>query len=777
MIITRNWLSEWMDIGDVSTEKICDTLNSIGLEVDSVKKIRVPKNVVVGYVSKCEKHPNADKLSVCQVDVGNEVVQIVCGAKNVKAGQYVPVAKIGAILGDNFKIKKAKLRGVESHGMICSAEEIGLPKLNDGILELDESIGKLVVGKELSQYQEINDDIIDIELTANRGDCLSVFGIARDLSAALDKAIYHIENIEDEEGGLGIGRILSLNVKDKASVSLLYKIFSPKEIKNSLLIDLRLSFVDKKQNSIFDSYKVYAMHSTGVIIKLYSCDKLINKTTKKCEITIQKDKNGAEYVEILDKISYIGMDEDDDLKPSENDERVIFEGSYINPNTISKAGKYLKTKNDKTFYHASRGSEPNIEFGSRYFKVLMNKFANVNWYNGVETIDNLPEENIINIHIDKINSLIGQSIEKVTVVNILKKLGFEVEMRDEFDLLSVKIPIFRHDVQNQQDITEEIVRIIGIDNIKSLPLKYIESNNQNDAFKKYQKKLFYRKKASAVGFFEVVNYIFTDGKKIDQFYLDKIDENKKLINPVTNELDTLRSSLIVGLIETVERNIKYGKKSIRLFEVGSAFDKNRDESLKISFIFSGEVERPALRNHGKPKVIDFFTFSQKISSIVGNFEIEKSDDVPSFISPYEYGIIVKDGVKIGYIGRVHIDVEKKYSLYKTYICEIDFDKLRLSDIKVKAYSKYPSIERDFSFLVPENISYKDIKEIIYKNKPKEIINVYPIDIFKSSSFKNSISLTIKFIMQSDKKTLNDNDVNTILSPILDNLKEIGVDIR
>ncbi len=777
MIITRNWLSEWIDISDVSTEKICDTLNSIGLEVDSVEKIRVPKNVVVGFVKECEKHPDADKLSVCQVDVGDEVVQIVCGAKNVKAGQYVPVAKIGAILGDNFKIKKAKLRGVESSGMICSSEEIGLPKLNDGILELDESIGELVVGKELSQYKEINDDIVDIELTANRGDCLSVFGVARDLSAALDKDLHYIESIEDEDGSPGIGRVLSLNVKGKNSASLLYKIFSPQEIGNSLLIDLRLSFVDKKQDNIFDAYRVYATHSTGVIMKLYSCDKLMSKTTKKCEITLQKDKNGAEYIKISDKISYIGMDEDDDLKPSESDERVIFEESYINPDTISKAGKFLKTKNDKTFYHASRGSEPNLEFGSRYFKVLMNKFANVKWYNGVEVIDNIPQKNVINIHIDKINSLIGQSIDKVTIVKILKKLGFQVEMKDEFNLLSVEIPTFRHDIQNQQDITEEIVRIVGIDNIKSSPLSYIESNNQNEAYRKYQKKLFFRKKASAIGFFEVVNYVFTDGEKLDQLSLPRVDKNKELINPVTNELDALRSSLVVGLIETVERNIKYGKKSIRLFEVGSVFDKNRDESLKISFIFSGEVERPALRNHGKPKVIDFFTFSQKISSIVGNFEIEKSENVPNFISPYEYGVIVKDGEKIGFIGRAHVEIEKRYDLYRTYICEIDFDKLKLLDVKAKAYSKYPSIERDFSFLVSKDISYKDIKEIIYKNKPKEIIDVYPIDIFESSSFKNSISLTIKFIIQSDEKTLNDDDVSAILSPILDSLKEKGIDIR
>lgn len=777
MIITRNWLNEWMDISDISTEKICDTLNSIGLEVDSLNKIRIPENVVVGYVEKCEKHPDADKLSVCQVNVGNETLQIVCGAKNVKAGQYVPVAKVGALLGDDFKIKKAKLRGVESHGMICSAEEIGLPKLNDGILELDDSIGELIAGKELSSYQDLNDDIIDIELTANRGDCLSVFGIARDLSVSLDKIVYYIENIEDEEGGLGIGRVLSLNVKEKNSSSLLYKVFSPLEVNFPLLLQLRLAFVDRKQDNVYDAYRAYATHSSGVIVKLYSCDKLMNPETKKCEIVLQKDESGVEYVEIAGKKSYIGMDEGDELKPSDDDSRIIFEESYIDPKVISRAGKYLKNKNDKVFYHSSRGSEPNLEFGSRYFKYLLSRFAKVKWYNGVETIGNEPERIVLNIHINKINALIGQNIDKTLIVKILKKLNFQVRVKEEFDLLSVDVPAYRHDISNQQDIVEEIVRMVGIDNIKSVPLQYIESNNQNEAYKKYKKKLHFRKKAASIGFFEVVNYIFTDSDRLKELSLPIVDEDKKLLNPVTNELDTLRSSLAVGLIETAQRNIKYGKKSIRLFEVGSVFDKDRNESLRLAFIFSGEVERPAIRNHGKPNTIDFFTFSQKISSIIGNFEIKKSDEPKTYLSPYEYGIIVKDGEEIGFIGRIHIDIEQKFDLFKTYFCEIDFGKLDLKEVKVESYSKYPSIERDFSFLVPKSMSYADIKETILAKRPKEIVDLYPIDIFQSEDLKDKVSLTIRFTLQSSQKTLNDEDVNSILSPILEALKERGIELR
>ena len=174
MIVTRQWLQEYIDLSKISTQSMCKALNSIGLEVDSTERTLIPNNVVVGYVKSKEKHPDADKLNVCQVNIGNKIEQIVCGAKNVEAGQYVAVATVGAVLGEDFKIKKAELRGVPSNGMICGSSEIGLPKTNDGIMELDDSIGELKIGKELNEYSLINDEIIEIELTANRGDCLSI---------------------------------------------------------------------------------------------------------------------------------------------------------------------------------------------------------------------------------------------------------------------------------------------------------------------------------------------------------------------------------------------------------------------------------------------------------------------------------------------------------------------------------------------------------------------------------------------------------------------------
>jgi phenylalanyl-tRNA synthetase beta chain len=220
MIITRNWIQEFIDISKISTEDICKTLNSIGLEVDSLQTTSIPEKVVVGKVTQREKHPDADKLSICQVDLGFETVQIVCGAKNVDAGQFVPVAINGCDLGGGFKIKKAKLRGVESNGMICSSTELGLAKLNDGILELDDSIGELVLGKELKDYPTLNDNIIEIELTANRGDCLSINGIARELSTYYNLPLVEIEK-NPTYNDLSIGQVLEVDCDSNVDSSIM----------------------------------------------------------------------------------------------------------------------------------------------------------------------------------------------------------------------------------------------------------------------------------------------------------------------------------------------------------------------------------------------------------------------------------------------------------------------------------------------------------------------------------------------------------------------------
>ncbi len=224
MIVTRSWLNDFIDLSKVSNEKLYETFNSIGLEVDSLTQIEIAQKVVVGKIISCEKHPDADKLNVCQIDIGTGVRQIVCGAANVVDAEYVAVATIGAVLPGDFVIKHAKLRGVESEGMVCSSSELGLPDTGKGIMILDESIGELEVGKELGSYEKIADTIIELELTANRGDCLSIYGVARDLSAALDIEMKPFEYKQEEKIKLGIAREAEIRHTGEMDADLHYKL-------------------------------------------------------------------------------------------------------------------------------------------------------------------------------------------------------------------------------------------------------------------------------------------------------------------------------------------------------------------------------------------------------------------------------------------------------------------------------------------------------------------------------------------------------------------------
>lgn len=270
MIVTKSWLNEWIDLSNITTENLCKTLNAIGLEVDSLTSCNVPKKIIFGRVLECKKHPDADKLNICQVDIGSSVRQIVCGASNVRAGLDVVVATIGAVMPSGLVIKPVKLRGVDSEGMICSASEIGLPDFCPGIMELDSSIGSFELGKELRSNFIFSDDVIEIELTANRGDCLSIYGIARDLSAAYDRPLRNHKRDEDDDNRKGIGRLLHVNHEKDLDVSLNYRVLELKNLRLPFIIKLRLAQIGEDKETDIDALLLYTTHMSGVILKAYN---------------------------------------------------------------------------------------------------------------------------------------------------------------------------------------------------------------------------------------------------------------------------------------------------------------------------------------------------------------------------------------------------------------------------------------------------------------------------------------------------------------------------
>ncbi len=783
MIVTKEWLKEWVDIGDISTEKLCEVLNEIGLEVDSVTEYKIPDKVVVGKVLKCEKHPDADKLSVCQVDTGEETLQIVCGAKNVAKGQLVPVATVGAKLSENFTIKKAKLRGVESNGMICSSEELGLPKLNDGIWVLDKSLGDLQIGKELKEYPLINDTVIDIELTANRGDCLSIHGVARDLSAALDVPLKE-RIFKIEENAKGVGRVIKFEKEDKIDSYILYRYFIKESLTVPALIELRLGWIGEKRESKIEKFITYAIHSTGVLIRCYNTDLFEKDINGTYHIHIKKDKNSLDVVANNENIiSVIGVYQDENYKPKDGDKNLLVEGSYIDPDLISSRVANLDIKKDEYyFYRSSRGSEPDLQFGLNYFLYLIEQYGEVELYSGVQKlIHNFENENIV-LDFEKIFSFLGEEIPKEKILKILRKLGFSINSQRASQRVIVSAPLFRADIKNEQDVIEEILRIYGINNIDSKPYISYERNVFNDSYFKYQKKRAYRNKAADEGFFESIHYAFSHKEKLEKYGFETVDEEKEILNPITNEMNTLRTTLLINMLESAARNIKNSKKRVALFEIGTVFDKNRNEKESFALLFSGERERAFVTNHGKPPMIDFFSFAKKVADILGDMEIKSASTDNSLFNPYEFGEVFIDGKKVGFIARVSLEAEKEFDLMKTYVCELDFDALpQLLPYKenpVKIYSKFQPISRDLSILIDKEIKFENIKEFLAENLPKEVKEFYPIDIYESKELGDKISLTLRFEMQSDEKTLTEEDISKNIDVILEKLKEkFGATIR
>lgn len=780
MIVTKSWLNEFISIEDKSTEELCKTLNSIGLEVDRVVEYDIPNKIVFGHVLECEKHPDADKLNVCKVDIGTSIRQIVCGAANVRKGLHVAVATVGAQMPGGLKIKPVKLRGVESEGMICSASELGLADIGGGIIEFDSSIGEFKLGQELRENPYLQDTLIEIELTANRGDCLSIYGVARDLCAAYSRPLKKIDDAHDQDRRMGIGRVLQFSHTDGLNVNLRYKGVDLKKIKLPFIVTLRLSQIEEKQQSDLESILFYSTYTTGVILRAYDYNffKESDEGDKKVKISLSLDDLGYASIYSKDKVaSIVGIKQCDASRMSSNEGLIIVEASYIPPHIISKQMGENKIENGPLFYRTSRGSEPKLNIGLNYFIGMFEDYSESDIYGGnIELCDEY-EGVVVSISVDEINSIIGADIDKTTITKILQNLGFDIG-KSQGNSFVVSVPRYRHDIANKQDIVEEIVRLVGIDNIPSKPFALKEKNPLSDGYFQFKKLRKYRHSAAAQGFFETVHFVFNEKAKLKEYGFTCIDASLELLNPIVNTLDTMRPTLMLGLLNAASLNIKSGYKDVRLFEIGTVFSNARAESTKMAFIYSGDSGKDGILNSGKSKKMNFGTFVQLVSNVIGDIDLVKNESAHGLANPYQSAKVLLGGEEIGELFKLHPVVQDELDLDDTFICEIEFDKLLFNLVEAQAYSKYQASFRDLSVVVPKSLSYKDIQDVITENKTEEIVRFYPVDKYIDEKLGDNASLTIRFVLQSLTKTLEDEDITSTMDTVLNALNEkLGLTLR
>jgi phenylalanyl-tRNA synthetase beta chain len=483
-----------------------------------------------------------------------------------------------------------------------------------------------------------------------------------------------------------------------------------------------------------------------------------------------KDKGLMEIVGNEKILSLVGASQTEESMSESGPVKLLLEASYIHPDTLVEAVAQSKEKTDELYYKTSRGSNPDLDFGLKFFAYLVDADSDINCYEGVLAVNAERENAKILIDAEEISSIIGMDIDPNKIITILKKLDFDISIAGDH-IIAVTVPLFRHDIKHIQDISEEIVRIIGINNIEAKPLVFAEKQRLNATTDRYKAKKSFRNRAVGAGFYENVSYVFSERALLEKYGFSTLEEALELANPIAEELNTLRSTILVNLLNAAKRNISYSKKTIPLFEIGAIFGSRREQSEKISFIFSGNVEGEHIQNAGKPKMIDFASFTQKVGAVVGTFELLPCTFENGLIHPYQSADIVIDGKICGFLSKLHPTVQEAFDLPVTFIAELDFDVLLPEHINAAPISKFQGVYKDLSVVIDKSMHYYDVAKVLNGLDLPMLKDSYPVDIYEDEKLGDKKSLTVRFFIQSMERTLEDADIETVMGQIMQTLEQ------
>ncbi len=800
MKISINWLKDYLKT-DHSPEEISEILTNLGLEVEKISSFESIKGglagVVAGKVLECGKHPNADRLKVTSIDIGNnEVCEIVCGAPNIDKGQIVPVATVGSKIytnqGEEIKIKKSKIRGVISNGMVCAEDEIGLGDSHEGIMVLEKNIKPGTPVSEIFNIQ--SDKILEIGLTPNRCDAMSHYGVARDLKAFLDhKAIKSNLSLPsiNSFSPLNIDKEINVNVEDSDKCPF----YSGLVIKNinvdssSQEIHNKLKSIGLKPiNSIVDITN-YVMHEIGQPLHAFDLDKIEN-------ITVKSLKSGTKF-KTLDK-NEIKLNNEDlmicsNSQPlclagiygginsgvSESTNSLFLESAIFNSVTIRKSSKRHQLFTDAS-YRYERGVDPDKVIYALKRAALLIKEINPECHiSEIIVEDNLKKEvKDIYLRYDRIEKISGQIIDKEVVIQILTSLDFEIKGHSD-DGINLIAPNYRHDVYREIDVIEEILRVFGFDNI-DIDDKISMSIHNNSDNKNFKIESIISNQLVGIGFNEIINNSICSPSTNEKFNEDSVE----LLNPQGIELSNLRQSLIPNLLETVNHNINRQNNDLKLFEIGNVYtvinnDFNEMRRILISVVGSVFKENWMIKYQEN----NFFYLKgviEKLLAIINveNIKYEITDD-----EIYDYKLnILKGKLIIGSIGEIKSNYANDFSIdQKINICSLYLDLLKPSSKKVmyQEISKFPSSRRDLSMILDENVSFENIKNLAYKEENKILKEINLFDEYKDKKIgKGKKSFAISFTFNDSKKTLTDQVIDKIMIRLSEKIKsEFGAVIR
>ncbi len=801
MKFTVSWLKEHLDTRFKDNE-IIEKLTDIGLEVENFERVSSDlDNFKVAKIINTEKHPNADKLKICDVDIGEQdTVKVVCGAPNAKKDLLTVYASPGSVIPKNgMKLTVSKIRGVTSHGMLCSASELNLSNESDGITELKSSKYFNKVGN--SFFKNNTEKVIDLSITPNRPDCLGVRGIARDLAAAGVGKFKNKSNINIKNNG---SQKIKVSIqKDKNQGCTMFGSCLIKDVTNiespKWLKDKIISLGQKPISAIVDITN-YVMLDLNRPLHAYDADKIdkeiIVRTSKKGETFKALDnkeyKLDNDMCVISDKSGVLGLGgiiggtrSSTELKTK----NILLESAYFVPRSVRKTSKLLNVDTDAKF-RFERGIDPqSIEIGLKKATQLIVEICGGKASKfDIQTIQKY-KKNKIKFKTSLFERIVGLKIKDKQIIKILIELGFEVSKKKSE--LELKIPTWRPDITQPIDIVEEIVRIKGYNNIETLEP---EKTKLKDTLNKQQKLFhFLQRSVASKGYFETVTWSFTDSK-LNYLFKENYKEIK-IVNPISSDLDVLRNSIFSNLIFYLKKNLDRGFKDISLFEIGPIFKDNKpgEQLTVIGAIKSGKVSR--LNWNEQNRSVDVFDVKKDVIQTLMEAGYDRSsffirEKSPSYYHPGKSGSVYldKDDIDpVAYFGEIHPNILKKIDIkseslvgFEIYLDHLKDNKFKLKDSKPKfKFSDYQKSDRDFAFVVDKNFKAQDLVEIISSINQSLIKSVKIFDVYEGENIpKDKKSIALNVTIQSSERTLEDSDLEKINKLIISTVQtKSGAKIR
>ncbi|MBN8250642.1 phenylalanine--tRNA ligase subunit beta [Priestia flexa] len=795
MFVSYRWLQEYVDLSGVKAEELADKVTKSGIEVEGVENLnKGVSGVVIGHVVEREQHPNADKLSRCQVDLGDETVQIVCGAPNVAQGQKVAVAKVGAVLPGDFKIKRAKLRGEESNGMICSLQELGI---ESKLVAKDYQEGIFVfpsdaeVGADALEALNLHDEVLELGLTPNRSDCLSMLGVAHEVAAILNREVKYPE-VEFQETEEKASDYISVAVEAKED-NPLYVARMVKNVKiapSPLWMQTRLMAAGiRPHNNVVDITN-YILLEYGQPLHAFDYDRLGSK-----EVVVRHAQEGEEIVTLDDQkrvlkenqlvitngkdpIALAGVMGGANSEVQDDTVNVLIESAYFRGLSVRQTSKEhgLRSEASARF---EKGIDPSrTRIAADRAAELMAAYAGGEIVSGTVEFDEMTiEPAVVSVTLERINHVLGTELEMAEVQEIMNRLQFESKV--EGDAIIVTVPTRRGDITIEEDIVEEVARMYGYDHLPTtLPVTVATPGRLSDYQLKRRK---VRRFLEGAGLAQTTTYSLTSAEKATQFALNTAS-TVRLAMPMSEDRSVLRQSLVPYLLEAVKHNNARQTDSIALYETGSVFLGTKEGQLPI------EEERVAgaitglWHSHswqGEKKAADFYVAKGVVEGLLSALgldnHIEYKPTNQEGMHPGRTAAVVLNGQEAGYVGQLHPVTQKQYGLRETYVFELNLKAIfaaKVEEVRYSAIPRFPSITRDIALVVDKEVLAGELQTAIYEAGGELLKEVAVFDLYDGERMeegKKSVAFSLRYL--DPERTLTDEEVSAAHANVLKVVEE------